>query len=161
MKIAVTGFAGSGKSYLSEELSKKLNIPVLHLDHVKYTKEWKPIDDSEVLPKVEKFMENESWIIDGYYDYLLWERRFEEADKIILLLLPRLTCLISALSRTKGRRKRGYKNDMNLWFFRFILVGCRSRERMDKYAELENKYKDKTVVLRTRREVKEYLKTTE
>ena len=41
MKIAVLGYAGSGKTYLSDCLSEKKNIPVLHLDDIKWDKEWK------------------------------------------------------------------------------------------------------------------------
>ena len=83
MKIAVSGYAGSGKTYLSDYLSNKMNIPVLHLESIKWDKEWKPIDDTVVLPQVSKFMENEDWIIDGYYKYLLYDERLEQADSII------------------------------------------------------------------------------
>lgn len=80
MKMAILGYAGSGKTYLSEYISKKKNIPVLHLDEVKWDKEWKPIDDSVALPQVTKFMATDDWIVDGYYNYLLFDERFENAD---------------------------------------------------------------------------------
>ena len=49
MKIAVLGYVGSGKTYLSDYIAKKKDIPVLHLDSIKWDKEWKPVDDSVVL----------------------------------------------------------------------------------------------------------------
>ncbi len=52
MKMAVLGYAGSGKTFLSDYISEKKNVPVLYLDSVKWNKEWKPIDDSLVLPQV-------------------------------------------------------------------------------------------------------------
>lgn len=161
MKIAVLGYAGSGKTFLSDYISEKKNIPVLHLDSVKWNKEWKPIDDSVVLPQVSEFMTKEDWIIDGYYKYLFYDERLEQADMIILLLLPRLTCFYRAVMRTKSRRKDGYKNDLNWWFVKFTLFGCRNKERRQTYAEIADKYKNKTVILRTRRQVSEFMKSME
>lgn len=158
MKIAVLGYAGSGKTYLCDYISEKKNIPVLHLDEVKWDKEWKPIDDSLVLPQVSHFMANNDWIIDGYYDYLYYNERLENADLIVLLLLPRTTCFHRAVKRTKSRRQDGYKNDLNLWFVKFTLFGCRNKERRQAYAEIAEKYKDKTVVLKTKRMVDEFMK---
>ncbi|MBR0348896.1 MAG: DNA topology modulation protein FlaR [Clostridia bacterium] len=159
MKIAVLGYAGSGKTYLSEYLSQKKNIPVLHLDDIKWDREWKPVDDAVVLPKVKGFMENDNWIIDGYYTYLMIDERLESADKIILLLFPRVTCFFRALKRTKLRRKDGYKNDLNWWFVKFILYGCRNNERRAFYNEITEKYKNKTVILKTKRQVDEFMRS--
>ncbi len=150
MKIAVLGYAGSGKTWLSDYIAKKRKMPVLHLDEIKWDKEWKPIDDSVVLPQVKEFMAQDDWIIDGWYEYLLMDERLEQADKIYLLLLPRSTCFFSALKRSFSRRKEGYKNDLNWWFIKFLLFGCRSKERNEKYAEIAEKYKGKTCVI-TRR----------
>lgn len=158
MRIAVLGYAGSGKTYLSDYISQKKGIPVLHLDDVKWDKEWKPVDDSAVLPKVAEFMSNDDWIIDGYYTYLMIDERLEKADKIVLLQLPRLTCFSRALKRTKERRKNGYKNDLNWWFVKFVLFGCRNIERRNFYAEIEEKYKGKTVVLKNKRQVDEFIR---
>ncbi len=158
MKIAVLGYVGSGKTYLSDYISEKKNIPVLHLDSIKWDKEWKSIDDSLVLPQVSEFMANDNWVIDGYYDYLYYNERLETADLIVLLLLPRLTCFYRAVKRTKARRKEGYKNDLNWWFVRFTLFECRNKERRQTYAEIAEKYKDKTVVLKTKRQVDEFMK---
>lgn len=158
MKIAVLGYAGSGKTYLSDYISEKKNIPVLHLDSIKWDKEWKPIDDSLVLPQVSEFMAKDDWIVDGYYNYLYYDERLEQANLIVLLLLPRLTCFYRVVKRTKSRRRDGYKNDLNWWFVKFTLFGCRNKERRQTYAEIVKKYKHKTVVLKTRRQVYEFMK---
>ncbi len=158
MKIAILGYAGSGKTYLSDYLSEKKNIPVLHLDEVKWDKDWKPVDDSVVLPKVAEFMKKDNWIIDGYYTYLMIDKRLEDADLIVLLQLPRLTCFYRVVKRTLSRRKDGYKNDLNWWFVKFTLFGCRNKERRQYYAETAEKYKNKTVVLKTKQQVDEFMK---
>lgn len=158
MKTAILGYAGSGKTYLSDYISEKKNIPVLHLDELKWDKEWKPVDDSVVLPRVSEFMAKDDWIIDGYYNYLLFDERLEDADLIVLLLLPRMICFCRAVKRTKSRRREGYKNDLNWWFVKFTLFGCRNKERRQTYAEIAEKYKDKTVVLKSQRQVSEFIK---
>ena len=61
MKIALMGYAGSGKTFLAKYLAEKLNMPVMHLDEVKYTKEWKPIPDEKVLPIVSDFLKKDDW----------------------------------------------------------------------------------------------------
>ena len=38
MRIAIMGYVGSGKTYLSQYLSKKYDIPVLHLDEIYFDK---------------------------------------------------------------------------------------------------------------------------
>ena len=159
MKIAVLGYAGSGKTYLSDYIAEKKNIPVLHLDDIKWDKEWKPIDDSIVLPKVADFMAQEYWIIDGYYTYLIIDERLQNADKIVLLQLPRMTCFFRAVKRTKSRRQDGCANDMNWWFIKFTLFGCRNKERRSYYAEIAKKYKDKTIVLKTKQQVEEFMRS--
>ncbi len=157
MKIAILGYAGAGKTYLSNYISAKKNIPVLHLDEIKWNKEWKQIDDSLVLPQVADFMAKDAWIIDGYYKYLFYDERLEQADLIVLLRLPRLTCFYRTLRRTKSRKQDGYKNDLNWWFVKFTLFGCRNKERRQTYAEIVKKYKEKTVVLKTKRQVKNFI----
>lgn len=158
MKISVLGYAGSGKTYLSDYLSEKNNIPVLHLDELKWDKEWKPVDDSVVLPKVSEFMQKENWIIDGFYSYLMLDKRLEDADLIVLLQLPRLTCFYRAVKRTKLRRLDGYKNDLNWWFVKFTLFGCRNKERRQYYDKIAEKYNKKTVVLKTKQQVEKFMK---
>lgn len=158
MKISVLGYAGSGKTYLSDYLSEKNNIPVLHLDELKWDKEWKPVDDSVVLPKVAEFMQKENWIIDGFYSYLMLDKRLEDADLIVLLQLPRLTCFYRAIKRTKSRRPDGYKNDLNWWFVKFTLFGCRNKERRQYYDKIAEKYNKKTIVLKTKQQVGKFMK---
>lgn len=158
MKIAVLGYAGSGKTYLLDYIAENKNIPVLHLDDVKWDKKWKPMDNSAALAKVAEFMEKEDWIIDGYYTYLMIDKRLETADLIVLLQLPRLTCFARTVKRTKIRRKDGYENDMNRWFVKFTLFGCRNKERREYYSEIAKKYKHKTVVLKTKQQVEDFMK---
>ena len=159
MKIAIMGYVGSGKSVLARNLSKKLGIPKLELDDIEFDLNWKAVDREKILPDIQKLMEQDSWIIDGNYDDLLQSQRLEMADKIIFVMLPRILCLLRALRRTKERKAAGYRNDINPWFIRFLLFGCRNRERRNRYQCIMQQYPDKTVVLRSQSAIDDFLES--
>ena len=48
---------------------------------------------------------------------------------------------------------------MNWWFVKFTLFGCRNKERRNYYAEIAEKYSDKTVVLKTKSQVEEFMRS--
>ena len=157
MKIAIMGYVGSGKSVLARNLSKKLGIPKLELDDIAFDLNWKAVDREKILPDIQKLMEQDSWIIDGNYDDLLQSQRLEMADKIIFVMLPRILCLLRALRRTKERKAAGYRNDINPWFIRFLLFGCRNRERRNRYQCIMQQYPDKIVVLQSQSAIDNFL----
>lgn len=157
MRIAIMGYAGSGKTFLAKYLSEKVNIPVLHLDEVKYTKEWKHIEDERVLPVLADFLQKESWIVDGNYTYLFQKERLDAADIILLVMLPRISCLLRCIRRRKARRAEGYTNDTNLWFIQFVLFEGRSKERRQNYARIMEVYPEKLIVLRSQKEIDLFL----
>ena len=161
MRIAVMGYVGSGKTYLSQHLSKKYDIPVLHLDEIYFDKDWRPVEKTSVLAQTAEFISRDGWIVDGFYRDLLMEERLEKADMIVLLLLPRVTCMMRALKRTKSRAREGYKNDLNWWFIKFTLFGCRTKARRETYSHIAREYRDKTAVLRSRRQTKAFLASLE
>ena len=153
MKIAIMGYVGSGKSVLAQNLSKKYDIPKLELDDIAFDLNWKPMDRTKILPDIQAFMEQDSWIIDGNYDDLLQEQRLAMADHIIFVMLPRIQYLFRALRRTKERKAAGYQNDINPWFIRFLLFDCRNSERKKAYDTILNSYSNKCVVLKSQRDI--------
>jgi len=157
MKIAIMGYVGSGKSVLARNLAMKLGIPKLELDDIAFDLNWNAVDRLKILPNIQAFMEQDSWIIDGNYDDLLQEQRLEMADHIIFVMLPRFQCLLRALRRTKERKAAGYQNDINPWFIRFLLFDCRNRERRKSYNEILNRYRNKCSILKTQREINSFL----
>lgn len=98
MKILVFGLPGSGKSTFCNKLSKKLHIPVFHIDHHFFEKKWVERDHDAFLQDVEKELEKDDWIIDGNAMRTL-EMRFKEADIAILCVLPRWLCLKRVFTR--------------------------------------------------------------
>jgi len=105
-KILVIGSPGSGKSTLSKELSKILNIPILHLDYIFHIDNYHHINKDEFLLKIKQFVsENDRFIIDGNYRDTL-DFRLKFADTIILFNIPTNICLENILKRIKSNEPR-------------------------------------------------------
>ena len=101
MKISIIGFSGSGKSTLAKNLSRHYNIPVMHMDSIRFLENWKQRDDEGFRIIVKDFIDrNESWIIDGNYKSTCPERH-EKADLLIFLDYNRFVCYRSAKKRYK------------------------------------------------------------
>ncbi len=161
MKIAVVGYSGGGKSYLSDKLSELYGIPVMHLDTVKYDNKWIARDKELVLTQVLAFMKQEDWIIDGNYSALYQRERLLAADEIIIVKPGRLRCLWGVIKREKEYKRMGYVKSLNFEFICFVLFGSRTKKRRQHYKDIENQFKDKTTVIRTKRQLNEYIKRRE
>lgn len=165
MKIAVIGYSGSGKSTLARKLGERFGIPVLHLDQIQFTPGWQERDREEGLDMVQKFMDGqEAWIIDGTYKKFLQERRLREADVILFLDLSRLSCLRRACARQiryHGRVREdmadGCIERMDLEFFWWLLWKGRTGKRKRGFEEIIAQYPEKTVRLRSQRDIDRYL----
>ena len=69
-------------------------MPLLHLDTVHWLPGWGERDLADERTLVGEFLEeNESWVIEGGYSDVHFERRLAEADRIYVLLAPRLVRL--------------------------------------------------------------------
>lgn len=97
-KICVVGCGGSGKSTLAVKLGEVTGIPVFHLDVYYWKPGWKDTELFEWMSIQSKLVENEKWIMDGNFNGTQMIR-FEPADTIIYLDLPRYKCLYYAFKR--------------------------------------------------------------
>ncbi len=167
MKAAVIGYSGSGKSTLARELGKRYGAEVLHLDAVHFLSDWQERETAEKQKLVDDFLNShDDWVIDGNYTSLSYERRMEEADKIVVMLFGRFDCL-----RRVARRYRKYKNrtrpdmaagcneKLDAEFVSWVLWKGRKKAARDRYANLQKQYPDKTVVLRNQRQLDAFLKS--
>jgi adenylate kinase family enzyme len=89
-RIWVTGPAAGGKSTLAQALGRKLNLPVTHLDQLRFqSATWTERPDAEFLGDVGAVVSGDAWIIEGnYFSFLAG--RLERATGIISLSSPRL-----------------------------------------------------------------------
>lgn len=166
MKIAIIGYAGSGKSTLADIISKKLNLPLLHIDKISFLPNWIENSSLERVNAMQEFLTSnpDSWVIDGSYSKVLYEERMEEADQIIFLNFNRFVCYYSALKRAiKYRNKQresapeGCKEKFSLSFQWWLLFAGRTRKRKKLFFDTVDKYKNKTIILKNRKEVNQYI----
>lgn len=141
------------------------DIPVLHLDKVKFLPNWVDRDVKEGQVIVSKFMENESWVIDGNYSDFYQKERLEQADKIIYLNFPRSICMYRAFKRyfknknkTRDDMAEGCIEKFDLEFAWWILHEGRTKDRREHYRDIEKEYKGKVVALKNPKEVSLYMK---
>ena len=164
MKIAVIGYSGAGKSTLARALGERYGIPVLHFDRVQFTPNWQERDREEARRMVHEFMENTQWVMDGTYSGFELERRLQEADKVIFMDFPRLTCFFRAWKRyfqfrggTRADMADGCIEKMDWEFICWLLWKGRKRKRREKFQKVIRQYPEKTVILRNQKEIDRYL----
>ena len=165
MRISIIGYSGSGKSTLAGKLGELYRIPVLYLDTVQFTAGWKERDRAEALTLVKAFMEQESWVIDGNYRSFAQEERLERSDRIIFLNIPRYICLLRALKRyvqnrgkTRASMAEGCEEKLDFEFVKWILIDQRSREIRRHMREITEKYPEKMLEVRNKKQLEYLLK---
>ena len=118
MKIHIIGGPGSGKSFLARKLSEQYKIPHYDLDDIQWdnfaegygTKRGSQERDSLLADILEK----SDWIIEGVY-YSWCTQCFEDADRIILLEVPRYKYrfrIIRRFVRRKLHLEKGKKETL-------------------------------------------------
>lgn len=98
-KIIILGNGGSGKSTLGEKLSKKLNIPVYHLDRLTFKTGWITVSEKEFVEALKNILAGEKWIVEGWSYNTTIPMRLDAADLIIYLEFNVWFCYWYALKR--------------------------------------------------------------
>ena len=164
MKIAIMGYSGSGKSTLARELAEIYSADILHFDTVQFLPNWEGRNLDEKKKITEEFMDtHESWIIDGNYSKLFYDRRMEEADEIILLLFNRFACLHRAYCRyrqykntTRPDMAQGCNEKLDFEFIKWILWDGRKKSAKERYQKVISEYGNKTVVIKNQKQLDQY-----
>lgn len=100
----IIGRPGSGKSTLAYELSKRLDLPLYHLDKIFFSDHWKPREYEEFLTDQRKIINQNRWIIDGC-NSRSYEMRYEKSDVCIFLVTAKWLCYWRALKRVFKKNK--------------------------------------------------------
>ncbi len=161
MKIAVIGYSGSGKSTLAARLAEKHGVPVLYMDTVHWLPGWEEREREEKCALVTAFLdENDGWVIDGNYKRDRYDRRMEEADKIVFLAFGRFACLRRVIRRYRENRGRtrasmteGCEERLPLDFLLWVVHTGRTKKRRRVYYDTVKRYAEKSTVIRNQRQL--------
>ena len=161
MKIAIIGYSGSGKSTLARKLAEQYHLPVLHFDTVQFLPNWEIRPEEEKAAMTEAFLDNhDSWVIDGNYSKLSFERRMEEAEVIIQLRFNPLSSLCRVTRRYLTYREsirpdmaEGCKEKLDWEFITWVLWKGRSKASRQRYGAVLAKYPHKTIVVKNQRQL--------
>ena len=162
-KILIIGGSGSGKSYLANKLSEKLNIPVLHLDTIFWSPGWVKREKSKFLSDLESFMKNETGIIDGYYESSFLER-INWCDTIIFLDFSTFNLLQSVILRfikikflgaTRHTIAEGCPEKIDLEFLKWVYSF--NKDNREKIVSYITNSKKKVYILRNKGEVDKFI----
>ncbi|WP_234782732.1 AAA family ATPase, partial [Vibrio anguillarum] len=106
-KILIIGNSGSGKSWLSGQLSKRLRLKEVHLDSVV----WEPGGYNQkrspetIKSELVKLSMDPSWIVEGVFGALI-EELIPHADTLLFLDLNWAVCKASLLARGSESSKQ-------------------------------------------------------
>jgi adenylate kinase family enzyme len=161
-RVIVIGSGGAGKSKFSRRLGEITRLPVIHLDRLFWRSGWVPTPKEEWKERVSREIERPEWIMDGNFGGTR-EMRMAAADTIIMLDLSRWLCIYRILKRTLLYRP-GSRSDMAegcherldmefiLWVWNYP-----RRSRKNALAEMEKFSEKDIIILKTRREVEQFL----
>jgi len=169
MRISIIGLSGSGKTTLAEMISKKLSIPHIHLDRFwfeaggsKLSTNSSHEEDERAREYMKKMILIElsavSWVSDGFYSRLQPEIS-SRADVVLFLDIPLWRRLLNHAKRMLKRSSR--HKEVTIWddliFFPEIIRRTFVKgQRMRKFVE---GYRDKVIVLKSRKDIDRYLRT--
>ncbi len=167
MKIAIMGYSGSGKSTLARKLAERYRTEAFHFDRVQFLPNWEIRGEEEKERLTKEFLDtHESWVMDGNYSKLSYDRRLEEADIIILLLFNRVSCFCRAYRRfrvyrnvTRPDMAEGCQEKFDLEFAKWILRDGRTKQAKERYRRIIAQCGEKVIVIKNQRQLDAYLET--
>lgn len=163
-RVCIIGGSGTGKTTLSNNLGRELNLPIYHIDGINHLADWKKRDESERDKIILEKVEEPKWIIDGTYRSTL-QQRLEKADYIIYLDYSSFAQVRGVMKRfIKGRGKEreeipGCKEQMTWKFFWFV-VNWRKTKRADIIEKINKVDSSKVHIFKNRRQLNKWYKET-
>lgn len=104
-RVVIIGPYGAGKTWLAHELGVALQIPVHHLDALRWQSDWTLLPRPEWLSLLERLVAGDAWVMDGNFEGTL-DVRLQRCETIILLDAPLSLSLVRTVRRRLSRAKR-------------------------------------------------------
>ena len=163
-RIIIIGCPGSGKSTLARELGEKLDLTVVHLDRLWWTKGWENVSREEFDERLNNALKLDSWIIDGNYSRTM-DARLEKCDTIIWLDYSRWACLRGMFQRVvlnhgkvRPDMAEGCPERFDWEFFKYIWNFNRNNRVLNRTRIAKTKHA-KAYVLKNRKEKQAFLES--
>ena len=136
-RIMICGTSNTGKSTLAAAIGRRLDLPVVHLDQLRFlpNTDWQERPDNEFRILHDEVIKTDRWVIEGNYSSLA-PQRLARATGIILLNDNRWSNFLRYLRRTLFERHRignlqGNKDSLKWEMVHWVLV--RGPQRMEEY----------------------------
>ncbi len=166
-RVLITGTGGAGKSTLAKALSKKIDVPVIHLDYYFHQTDTDYVNNKDAwIKKVHSLLHQDTWIIEGNYSST-YEKRFALADTFIFLDITTAQALWSIVKRRYKYRKtkrpempEDWQDKLNWEFVRYV-YRFKKDSRKKLVSEIEKyRHDDLDVqVFKTRKQAYKWLKS--
>lgn len=157
-RVLVVGCSGSGKSTFSRALSKRYDLPLVHLDNLYWKPGWRPTPRNQWRDTVEALLDQPQWILDGHYGSTLGMRA-ARADMVVFLDASRWRCLRGIVKR-RLRREQGIPGcrDRITWsFLKYVWRYPKKQRAQDLNTIAHHVPRAQLVMLQSRRAQNEFL----
>ncbi|OGF21309.1 hypothetical protein A2316_01990 [Candidatus Falkowbacteria bacterium RIFOXYB2_FULL_38_15] len=161
-KILIVGDYGRGKTTLAQKLSRKLGIPYYSTDDFYWKRKFLEKQDKESSIKEinQKVYSQDNWIVEGATYYLVGGG-FKTANLIIYLSFPNIFSQWWAIIRRHQKRE----NETFLNLIKLLRHALYKKynwgylKNEPKMLELLEPYEDKVVILRSFKEIDNFINT--
>ena len=164
-RILIIGGNGSGKTTMARQLAEITGLPLCHLDTLYWTGHWQPRERSSFIALLQAELNKPEWILDGNMKRTL-AMRLTYCDTVIYLDFSGIRCFFGTIKRViqyhgKSRPDMGgncvEKFNKRSWDFIKSTLHFNKKNRADFYQMIAAHPDIKLVVLKTRRQVREFL----
>lgn len=100
-RVMIIGPCGAGKSTLSFDLAKRLDLPLIHMDKLNWQPGWFDAGNERLRGLLAAEVARERWLIEGNYGSSM-DLRLARADTVIYLDYPLPLCLWRLMRRIVG-----------------------------------------------------------